>query len=494
MSDKAPKGSMFAATHFPRAYARERRENYTHLVTASLFIGDMVLVGLSLLFGFWLRFHSFLSDFGVPSGHLPTVSSYFFHFLLALVAMLALLTLNRHYSGDRILRPLYSSLMMLKPIIIWGAIFTSLSLMFKIEPSISRLFVMYSLLTMVVLLPFWRYVFSRLVIIPFCSNYIRNKTLIIGWNDRVKKLVDRSEAKDVAFPLRISGVVTTRPGDDLTQLPDNLNHWRLAENFNQVIRSSDFDTILLADSDLDYDSKIEIQQLCAREMMDFMVLPSHIAILPHSLSVHTLQGMPILTQKKRQSHRLDVIIFKRLVDIFGALAGLVIFSPVIAYFCWRVKKESPGPAFYRQVRLTRSGKSFEIIKIRSMRLDAESISGAKWCEAEDPRRLKIGTFIRKMNIDELPQFWNVLRGDMSLVGPRPERPELIEEFKSRIDYYNLRHSLKAGMTGWAQVNGWRGDTNLQARIACDIEYIERSSFWFDLYIILRTITARKNAY
>ena len=135
-----------------------------------------------------------------------------------------------------------------------------------------------------------------------------------------------------------------------------------------------------------------------------------------------------------------------------------------------------------------------LIKIRSMRMDAEVESGALWCKEDDPRRLKIGAFMRRTNIDELPQFWNVLKGEMSLVGPRPERPELIENFKSQIDYYNMRHIIKCGMTGWAQVNGWRGDTDLDSRIACDIEYIERSGFWFDLYIILRTITARTNAY
>ena len=229
-------------------------------------------------------------------------------------------------------------------------------------------------------------------------------------------------------------------------------------------------------------------------MMDFMVLPNHVHALQRRLSVQLMQGIPILTQGKRSLDRLDTRIIKRMVDIFGALFGLIVFSPIIVYYAWRVKRESPGPAFYRQVRLGRNGKSFEIIKIRSMRIDAESGTGAKWCKVDDPRRLKIGAFMRRMNIDELPQFWNVLKGEMSLVGPRPERPELINDFKSQVDYYNLRHSVKTGLTGWAQVNGWRGDTDLDARIACDIEYIECAGFWFDLYIIIRTILAQKNAY
>jgi lipopolysaccharide/colanic/teichoic acid biosynthesis glycosyltransferase len=129
-----------------------------------------------------------------------------------------------------------------------------------------------------------------------------------------------------------------------------------------------------------------------------------------------------------------------------------------------------------------------------MRLDAETQGGAQWAKENDPRRLKVGEFMREHNIDELPQFWNVLVGDMSLVGPRPERPELIANFKYDIDNYNLRHAVKPGITGWAAISGWRGDTDLQTRIAFDIEYMEKWSIWFDFYIILKTLGARKNAY
>ena len=166
----------------------------------------------------------------------------------------------------------------------------------------------------------------------------------------------------------------------------------------------------------------------------------------------------------------------------------------MALFCALVYVESKGSVFYKQERTGRGGKPFQIIKIRSMRLDAEADGGAQWCSEDDNRRLKIGAWMRRLNIDELPQFWNVLKGDMSLVGPRPERPELILEFKSEIHYYNTRHTVKPGITGWAQVNGWRGDTCLQSRIACDLEYIERAGFWFDLRILLMTLKSVKNAY
>jgi lipopolysaccharide/colanic/teichoic acid biosynthesis glycosyltransferase len=129
-----------------------------------------------------------------------------------------------------------------------------------------------------------------------------------------------------------------------------------------------------------------------------------------------------------------------------------------------------------------------------MKLDAERENGAQWATEEDGRRLRIGAFMRSWNIDELPQFWNILMGEMSLVGPRPERPELIEDFKHEVNYYNIRHGVKPGLTGWAAVNGWRGNTDLSERIRFDLDYIERWSLLFDFYIMLRTLVGNKNAY
>jgi lipopolysaccharide/colanic/teichoic acid biosynthesis glycosyltransferase len=148
--------------------------------------------------------------------------------------------------------------------------------------------------------------------------------------------------------------------------------------------------------------------------------------------------------------------------------------------------ESPGAMFYRQVRVGRNGREFQIIKIRSMRLDAEVGSGARWATKDDARRLKIGAFMRRWNIDELPQFWNVLRGEMSLVGPRPERPELIVNFKETIAHYNARHHAVPGITGWAQVNGLRGNTDLSERIRYDLYYMENWSLALDFQIMLMT--------
>jgi lipopolysaccharide/colanic/teichoic acid biosynthesis glycosyltransferase len=166
----------------------------------------------------------------------------------------------------------------------------------------------------------------------------------------------------------------------------------------------------------------------------------------------------------------------------------------MALFAALVYIESPGPVIYKQRRMGRNGHPFNIYKIRSMRVDAEAGKVVGWTVKDDPRRLRVGTFMRKWNIDEVPQFWNVLKGEMSLVGPRPERPELIANFKGEIPHYNARHNTKPGITGWAQIKGLRGDTDLEERIRADLYYLENWSILLDFQIMALTFRKQRNAY
>jgi exopolysaccharide biosynthesis polyprenyl glycosylphosphotransferase len=190
-------------------------------------------------------------------------------------------------------------------------------------------------------------------------------------------------------------------------------------------------------------------------------------------------------------------VLKRGFDIVVAGALLGIASPVLAFIAVLIKITSRGPVLYRQERMGLDGGTFWMLKFRSMRVGAEEESGPVWAQAGDPRRTRLGALLRAMSLDELPQLWNVLKGEMSLVGPRPERPVFIEEFRQRIPKYMLRHMMKAGMTGWAQVNGWRGNTSLEKRIEYDLYYIENWSLWFDMKILVLTLwkgLVNRNAY
>jgi exopolysaccharide biosynthesis polyprenyl glycosylphosphotransferase len=190
-------------------------------------------------------------------------------------------------------------------------------------------------------------------------------------------------------------------------------------------------------------------------------------------------------------------VLKRGFDLVLGTAALVASAPLLLAIAAALRVLQGAPVLYRQERMGLDGQRFRMLKFRTMRPDAEAETGPVWASADDPRRTRLGAFLRRTSLDELPQLVNVLRGEMSLVGPRPERPLFVQEFRTRIPGYMLRHKVKAGMTGWAQINGWRGNTSLEKRIEYDLYYIERWSLAFDLSILLRTLWrgfTNRNAY
>ncbi|HEY8098003.1 MAG TPA: undecaprenyl-phosphate glucose phosphotransferase [Methylobacter sp.] len=214
------------------------------------------------------------------------------------------------------------------------------------------------------------------------------------------------------------------------------------------------------------------------------------------LSLNTVAGIPTLDFSVSPLHGVNRYI-KEVMDRFFALILLILISPLLLLIAIGVKLSSKGPVFYRQERVGWNNRSFTMMKFRSMPVDAEAKTGAVWSKPGEKRATRFGGFLRKTSLDELPQLINVLKGDMSLVGPRPERPDFVEVFKDQVPNYMKKHMVKAGITGWAQVNGWRGDTDLNRRIEHDLYYIQHWSVWFDLEIALRTVLTgfiNKNAY
>jgi Undecaprenyl-phosphate glucose phosphotransferase len=215
-----------------------------------------------------------------------------------------------------------------------------------------------------------------------------------------------------------------------------------------------------------------------------------------SLTTTFFEGMPIVGLRESPHFGVNVVI-KRVMDIVLAALALIVLSPIMLAIALAVKLTSKGPIFYRQERCGLNGEPFQMLKFRSMRVDAESETGPVWAGKHDERKTPIGAFLRKTSLDELPQFINVLKGDMSIVGPRPERPVFIEKFKKTIPNYMARHAVKCGITGWAQVHGWRGNTSLRKRIQYDLHYIIHWTPWLDLKIMLLTVwngLVHRNAY
>ncbi len=225
---------------------------------------------------------------------------------------------------------------------------------------------------------------------------------------------------------------------------------------------------------------------CEREKVSIKVFPDVFQIMASEVSIGDLGGLPLLTVRDIALRGWKLTL-KRAVDLIGSAVGLVVLSPLLMLVAFLIKLDSPGPVFYAQERMGLDAKSFWTLKFRSMLKDAEAETGPVWATKDDPRRTKIGAFIRRFSIDELPQLINVLLGEMSLVGPRPERPVFVEQFRQSIPRYMDRHREKAGITGWAQVNGLRGDTSIAERTKYDLWYTENWSLLLDFKIILRTL-------
>lgn len=231
---------------------------------------------------------------------------------------------------------------------------------------------------------------------------------------------------------------------------------------------------------------LELLDSTSREIVDVKVVPDLLQVIALRARLEDLDGVPVININDVPLQGFNAFI-KRFIDVVLSATALIGLALPLAIVAALVKFTSRGPIFYRQERMGLDGKSFSIVKFRSMFQDAERHTGPVWAVAGDDRVTPLGRFMRHSNVDELPQLWNVLRGDMSLVGPRPERPHFVEQFKHKIPQYMLRHKVKAGLTGWAQVNGWRGNTPLEKRIEYDLYYIENWSVRLDLKIMWLTL-------
>jgi len=457
------------------------------LISLSL-VCDAVVIAYGMIIAFWARFHSRIAEIGVPDS--MALRDYAGYIAFGSLALIVILASRGLYGRNMLLRLRTVSLEILKASLVWAAAFLAISLALKFHPPISRIYVVIASLLTPALLLWWRWAFHSLVSHSEAVTSLQQRILFVGWNDESQKLADHF-ASDQGSAYAVVGCIGSMRSR-FQRKPQTAVLGRY-NDLTEIIQRHAVDMVVLTDLNCVKGDIVGLANICEREMVTFKLIPSYFQILVSGLHLETVSGIPILGVSRLPLDRCFNQAVKRAVDIVGASVGLVLSVPLIAIFGAIVFWESPGPIFYRQRRLGLGGREFEILKIRSMKLDAEKNGRAGWTTKNDPRRLAIGAFMRKWNIDEVPQFWNVLMGDMSLVGPRPERPELIRNFKHEIPHYNARHNAIPGITGWAQVNGLRGDTDLTERIKCDLWYQENWSLMLDLQIMFMTFFKRDNA-
>ena len=342
-------------------------------------------------------------------------------------------------------------------------------------------------------------VFERSSIRIFLMNirqkgYNQKHVLLIGYSRAAEGYIDRVK-QNPEWGYNIRGIL-----DDNKERGFSYNGIKVIgtiQNLHMILEMNVLDEIAITLSIKEYEHLEAIVNDCEKSGVHTKFIPDYNNFIPTIPHIEDLWGLPVINIRHVPLTELHNAYIKRIVDIFGALFGIILFSPVMIISAILVKLTDGGPIIYAQERVGLHNKPFRMYKFRSMAVQKPSEEKSKWTTPNDPRVTGVGRFIRKTSIDEMPQFFNILKGDMSLVGPRPERPFYVEKFREEIPHYMIKHQVRPGLTGWAQVNGFRGDTSIQKRIDHDLYYIENWTLGFDFKIMFLTIFKgfiNKNAY
>lgn len=350
----------------------------------------------------------------------------------------------------------------------------------------------------------WLIITGRSLIRKAIRAYKRNaparKTLIIGGGESLRHAVEMARVGDLTrsqiLGVIFSGSSMTPAAQDELCRTYSLAKLATPDNWVDFLTTNRVESVVFAVPHKEYDYLDQHLDTIADQVPDIKMIPDLVRFTRFAAGVDIVDGTPIVTINESPLSGLGIIL-KRIVDIGGALFALTFFGPLMVLIAIGVKLSSRGPIFYHQERMGLDGRTFKMLKFRSMPVNAEAKTGAVWAKPGDDRATPFGKWLRHTSLDELPQFFNVLTGQMSLVGPRPERPVFVDDFRKKVPGYYLRHKTKAGITGWAQVNGWRGNTSIEKRIECDLYYIQNWTIWLDFRIMFMTIFRgflNKNAY
>ncbi len=326
------------------------------------------------------------------------------------------------------------------------------------------------------------------------KGYNQKHVLLIGYSRAAEGYIDRVK-QNPEWGYNIRGIL-----DDHKERGYCYNGVKVIgtiSNLHMILEMNVLDEIAITLSIKEYEHLEAIVNDCEKSGVHTKFIPDYNNFIPTIPYIEDLQGLPVINIRHVPLTELHNAYIKRIVDIFGAIFGIMVFSPVMIVTAILVKLTDGGPIIYAQERVGLHNKPFKMYKFRSMAVQKPSEEKSKWTTPNDPRVTAVGRFIRKTSIDEMPQFFNVLSGNMSLVGPRPERPFYVEKFREEIPHYMIKHQVRPGLTGWAQVNGFRGDTSIQKRIDHDLYYIENWTLGFDFKIMFLTIFKgfiNKNAY
>ena len=464
-------------------------KRYHHIVGGTFRIVDACVIGTAWLVSYWLRF---TLPFLVVTKGFPKFNKYAALTPLVVILWMAVFSSMRVYQARRMLRRTDEAHLLLKAHTVAMLFFIALTYLFS-EYRYSRGVMIYFGIFGGFFIVAFRLVLRNGLRSLRRRGYNLRYILGVGEGAALETLITRLD-KFPELGLKVVGVVTYEKSSCQEIAGKKvLGHF---DRIHELILKTRADKVLISLPRAQYSEMDRILNSLKDETIDIQLVPDVHEYVTLGCEIEDFDGLPIVNLNDSPLAGWGALA-KRATDFVISAILLFLLWPFLLLIAISVRLTSPGPIFFRQERMGLDGQTFQMLKFRSMRTDAEVSSGAVWAKPNDDRRTPLGSFLRATSLDELPQLWNILVGDMSLVGPRPERPVFVKQFRYEIPHYMLRHKVKAGLTGWAQVNGWRGNTSLERRIECDLFYIRNWSYFFDIKIIALTVWkgfVNKNAY
>ena len=455
-------------------------KKYNQVFTTFLFFMDLFFIALAWFLAYLLRFDA--GFFGV-SKEVPSWGEHLPLLVIILLVCGVVFNMTGLYRTKRLSSLRGEVYDLIRAVTISILVFVFLAYFFK-EYRYSRLTILYFWVLSVLFIglsrAYARHLLKSLRKRGFNLRYV----LILGEKDLGRKLVQCLHGHP-ELGLKAIGFLSDS-SENVGRIIEGVKIVGTHEDLHRVLQKGGIDQVFIALPFHLHEKIRDILDSLRNELVNIKVVSDLYDFVTLRGGVEELDGLPIINIQDTPLLGWGKIA-KRMVDIGLSSVGLLMLGLPMGLIALLVKATSPGPVLFKQERMGFDGRIFKMLKFRSMGVDAERETGSVWARPDDPRRTPLGKILRRSSLDELPQLFNVLRGEMSLVGPRPERPELIEKFKYNIPNYMLRHKIKAGLTGWAQVNGWRGNTSLEKRIEHDLYYIENWSLSFDLRILFMTL-------
>lgn len=464
---------------------RKKSHSSEIIIPLITILSDIIAIESAFLLSYWLRFYSPLTEiFIVKDNVIPPLIGYITMSLMIIPFWLLIFQSRKMYRPRRT-NFIFDELFLISRLSTFAIIFSFGLIFFYRDFPYSRLVFIFIWALSIILIMIGRYIVIKLEKNLYNKGIGLKTAVVIGSNEQAATVYENF-IKHPYTGFKILGYLNDQDSYDKKLFADK-NCLGGYEELAAVIKSHQIETVLLIMPSSQHEKLYDIMKMCEGENVEFLLMPDFLEIITSSVRVNEIDGIPFLRIKGIPMNIWNRIL-KRLFDILFASITLLVTSSLFIIIAVLIKLTSKGPVFYKQERLSMTGMKFQMLKFRSMIQNAEHETGAVFTTKHDPRNTPIGNTLRKYSLDELPQFINVIKGEMSIVGPRPEREYFINLMKDKIPKYLERHRIKCGITGWAQVNGLRGtDSPLEKRVEYDIYYIENWSLVFDLKIIFKTL-------